>query len=305
MREHIVTLRRRGFVVAISGGVDSAVCAALAVRAVGAPRVFALLLPERESSPESTELGRAVVSTLGIASAEEDITGQLEAAGCYRRRDETIAGLVPGYGRGWGCKLVLPADRLDSDQLNVSALVVRSPAGETTQHRLPPRAYSEIVAATNFKQRVRTMLAYYHADRLHAAVVGTPNRLEYDLGFFVKGGDGLADVKPIAHLYKCQVYQLARALGVPSAVIERTPTTDTFTLPQTQEEFYYAVPLPLLDRLLHAYDNGVGASDAAAALDLAERQVARVYEDIARKRVAAEYLHLPGLLVGGVAPSGR
>jgi NAD+ synthase len=155
----------------------------------------------------------------------------------------------------------------------------------------------QVVAATSFKQRVRKMLEYYHADRLHHAVAGTPNRLEYDQGFFVKNGDGAADVKPIAHLYKTQVYQLADLLGIPDEIRERAPTTDTYSLPQTQEEFFFSLPYGQMDACLLARDHGVPPPLVAEALGLTPDQVARVYRDIDAKRAAARYLHAPALLI--------
>ena len=290
-------LKRRGFVVAMSGGVDSSVCAGLAVRAAGPKRVFGLFMPERDSDPESLAMAREWAELLGIEYTVEDIAPVLDALGCYRRRDAAIERVVPEYGTGWKSKIVLPGDRLESDRLNTFTLVVESPEGERTEHRLPPTEYREIVAATNFKQRVRKMLEYYHADRLHYAVVGTPNRLEYDQGFFVKGGDGLADVKPIAHLYKTQVYALADHLGVPASITDRPPTTDTYSLPQTQEEFYFALPALTMDLVLQAYNARESAEDAAVRLQLREDQVKRAYREIEQKRSTTRYLHLSAQLV--------
>ena len=296
LREQVgAVLKRRGVVVAMSGGVDSSVCAGLAVRALGPERVVGLAMPEADSDPDSLALAREWADVLGIELLVEDITPALRALGCYARRDAAVRRLVPEFGAGWRMKVVLPG--LDSDRLNVTRLVVRSPHGETRTLRLPADEYREIVAATSFKQRVRKTMEYFHADRLHYAVAGTPNRLEYDQGFFVKGGDGLADVKPIAHLYKTQVYALARHLGVPRGVTDRPPTTDTYSLPQTQEEFYFALPTPTLDALLHARDRGLSASDAAELAGVSENQAARAFVDIDRKRAAARYLHLPALLV--------
>ena len=290
-------LGRRGLVVAMSGGIDSSVCAALAVQAVGPRRVFGLFLPERESDPASLTLARDWAVQLGIDMAVEDIAPVLEGCGCYRRRDEAIRRVVPEFGDGWRSKVVLDVDRLESDRLNVSYLAVQPPGGAIRRVRLPAAEYRQIVAATNFKQRVRAMLAYYHADRLHYAVVGTPNRLEYDQGFFVKGGDGLADVKPIAHLYKTQVYQLAEHLGVPAAIRARVPTTDTYSLPQTQEEFYFSLPARTLDLVLHARDAGAEAADVASQLGYRPEQIDRAFVDIDRKRAVAAYLHQEPLLV--------
>jgi NAD+ synthase len=292
----LANLRRKGTVVGISGGVDSAVVAALCTRALGKERVLGLFMPERHSSEDALRLGSLVAATLGIETCTVDISGVLEAAGCYRGQEEVLRKAVPGYGPGWQFKLVLPSI-LDGERLNVTRLTVRSPDGATQTSRLGYRDYLQLVAATNYKQRVRKMTEYYHADRLSYAVAGTPNRLEYDQGFFVKQGDGAADFKPIAHLYKTQVYALARYLGVPEEVRQRPPTTDTFPLAQTQEEFYFALPYAQMDMCLYAVDHQVPAKDVAQALSLSEEQVERVFRDIVAKRRATHYLHQPPLFV--------
>lgn len=290
------TLRKRGAVVGLSGGVDSSVVAALCVRALGPDKVLGLFMPERDSSDDALVLGRMLASALAIEALTEDIGPALEGAGCYRRQDEAVRKVVPEYGAGWKCKLVLPSI-LEGDRLNVSRLVVQDPAGETRHIRLNAPAYLHLVAATNFKQRMRKMMEYHHADRLNYAVAGTPNRLEYDQGFFVKQGDGAADFKPIAHLYKTQVYRLAEYLGIPDEIRERPPTTDTYSMPQTQEEFYFALPYDRMDLCLYAHDHGVPAAEVAPAVSLTSEQVERVFKDIEAKRRATRYLHLPPLLV--------
>lgn len=295
-------LHRRGAVVGISGGIDSSVVAALCVRAFGPARVLGLFMNEAESSLDTIRLGRAVAARLGIPTVDEPLSPLLEAAGCYARRDAAIRRLIPEYGSGWRCKIVLPSVAL-ADRLRVFSLVVRSPDGKERSVRMPPDVYLQVVAATSFKQRLRKMLEYYHADRNGYAVAGTPNRLEYDQGFFVKNGDGAADVKPIAHLYKTQVYQLAELLEIPEEIRRRPPTTDTYSLPQSQEEFYFSLPYDRMDVCLYARDHGVSAADAAAAIGLSPEQVERVYRDIDAKRAAARYLHAPPLHAGGDATS--
>ena len=294
-------LKRRGLVVAMSGGVDSSVCAALAVRAFGPKRVFGLFMPERDSDPRSLELATELADKLGIEHVTEDIAPALAALGCYARRNDAIRKLVPEFRDDWKFKIVLPNGRFDTDRLNIFSIVIQSPDGEQRTLRLPPDVYRTIVAATNFKQRTRKMLEYYHADRLHYAVTGTPNRLEYDQGFFVKGGDGLADVKPIAHLYKTQVYQLAAHLGVPKGVTDRPPTTDTYSLPQGQDEFYFNLPAADMDRVLHAHNSGLSVDEAAPRLGLTPVQVERAYKDIESKRTTTRYLHMPPLFVEKIA----
>jgi NAD+ synthase len=289
------TLRRRGVVVGISGGVDSGVCAALAVRALGPAKVFGLLLPERESSQSGTERGLEVARQLGIAHEVVDITAALEALGCYAQRNAAIRKLFPEYAADWKCKIVIAGGA--AGRINHFRLVVQSPAGEERSARLPLPEYLAVVAATNYKQRVRKVLEYGHADRLNYAVIGTPNRLEYDQGFFVKNGDGAADLKPIAHLYKTQVYALALQLGLPEAVCRATPVTDTYSLAQGQDEFYFALPHAQMDLALWARNHGVAASEAAGVIGISETRLRHVYDDIAAKRRATRYLHLSSLLV--------
>jgi NAD+ synthase len=293
LRESVVeTLGRRGAVLGLSGGIDSSVVVALCARAFGPRHVLGVLMPEAESASETLRLGRLAAEPTEVETVLEDITDILAAAGCYRRRDDAIRSVLPEYGDGWKAKIVLPP-LTGGERFRVFSVVAEAPDGRRHETRLTADAYRAVVAATNFKQRVRKMLEYHHADRLHYAVVGTPNRLEYDQGFFVKNGDGAADVKPIAHLYKSQVYALAEHLGVPQEICERPPTTDTYALDQSQEEFYFGVSWRTLDVCLYANDNGYTSEDAASAVGLEPADVERVFRDIAAKRRAARYLHLP------------
>ena len=296
LRAQLRAMKKRGLVLGLSGGIDSSVSLALAVRAAGAQNVFGLFMPENDSDPESLRLGRLAAGTFGVEAAVEDIGPALKAMGCYERRDAFIRELVPDYGPGWASKIVI-ANALEGDGYNISSLVVRAPDGTERKLRLPAHVYLGIVAATNMKQRTRKQMEYYHADRLNFAVIGTPNRLEYDQGFFVKNGDGAADVKPIAHLYKSQVYALAAHLGVPEDIRRRPPTTDTYSLEQTQEEFYFSLPYDRMDLCLYGLNNGIAAAEVAAAAGLSEVQVERVWADIAAKRKATRYLHLGPQLV--------
>jgi NAD+ synthase len=300
LREIVIKrFRKRGIVVALSGGVDSSVVGALCVHALGKNHVCGILMPEKDSAPETYEMSRLISDHLGIHTVFEDITDILESVRCYQRRDDAIRTVVPEYGPGYKCKIVLP-NVLDDDLYRVFSVVVQSPEGKEKKVRLSPEAYLGIVAATNFKQRVRKMLEYYHADRLNYVVAGTPNRQEYDQGFFVKLGDGAADIKPIAHLHKTQVYQLAEFLGVPEQICKRPPTTDTYPMMQSQEEFYFSVPYDIMDLCLYGKNHGVSPAEVAAVAEITVEQVERVYRDIDAKRNATRYLHTPSLLIDKV-----
>ncbi len=288
-------LRKRGVIIAISGGVDSSVCAALAVRAFGASKVYGLMLPERDSSSNSLTRGKLITDQFGIAHAVEDIAPALDALGCYRWRDEAMQSVFPQYAANWKSKIAIAGGR--GGGFSYFKLVVQSPDGGFHEKRLPPREYLQILAATNFKQRVRKLSEYFHADRLNYAVIGTPNRLEYDQGFFVKNGDGAADLKPIAHLYKTQVYALARHLNIPDVICNAAPTTDTYSLQQGQDEFYFALTYDKMDVALWAHNHGIAIEALAAYLKITNDDAKFIYNDIAAKRLATKYLHAGPVLV--------
>lgn len=288
-------LRKRGLVVAISGGIDSSVCAALAVKALGPKKVFGLLLPERDSSGTSSNRGQELAEHLGIAYETQDIAPALEALGCYRQRDDAIRSVVPAYTDEWKSKIVI-AGGIDGG-INYFRLVAEDPQGVRQEHRLALAAYLQIVAATNYKQRIRKSVEYFHADRLNYAVTGTPNRLEYDQGFFVRNGDGSADLKPIAHLYKTQVYAMASYLDLPKAIVSAVPTTDTYTLAQGQDEFYFALPYKQMDLALWALNHDRSAAELAKLIGTTEAGAQRVFDDIRNKRRATRALHAAAELV--------
>lgn len=283
-------LHRQGAVVGISGGIDSSVALALCARAFGSQRVVGILLPERESSPESADLAHRLAARFDVQTVTEDITPALEGAGCYRRRDEAVKRVFPEFEPDWKSKITLPGNLLEEDRLNIFSLTVVKPDGSEQTQRLPLREYAQIVASSNFKQRARMSMLYYHAELRNYAVIGTPNKNERDMGFFVKYGDGGADINPIGHLFKSQVFQLARYLDVPIEIQQRPPTTDTYSAGSTQEEFFYRIPFEILDLVWLGYERGVARADIAAVLELSEDQVARVIADIERKRRATEYL---------------
>jgi NAD+ synthase len=283
-------LHRQGAVVGISGGIDSSVVLALCARAYGPERVLGLLLPEKESSPESADLAHELAAKYGVATLTEDISGVLDGFGCYQRRDEAIQRVFPQYAPGWNVKIVLPGDLLDQGTLNIFYLVVSDLEGNEYRKRLPLREYYQIVASSNFKQRARTNMLYYHAELRNYAVLGTPNKNEHDLGFFVKWGDGGYDLAPIRHLFKTQVYQLADTLGVPDSIKSRVPTTDTYPGGSTQEEFFYRLPFKTLDAIWYGFEKGIADDTIASTLDLTAEQVSRVIEDIKRKNRTTAYL---------------
>ncbi|HOT96876.1 MAG TPA: NAD(+) synthase [bacterium] len=292
------TLKKRGGVLGLSGGIDSAVVAALSVRALGSERVVALALPEKDSTPVSLELARALAEKLGIEFLVEEITAGLEGMGAYLRRDEAVQRIFPEYRPGMPFKITLQSTPLSNDRLHVFAITLVDDHGREQQKRLGPTEYAQIVAASNMKQRLRMTMLYYHAELRNYAVLGTGNKNEHMLGFFVKNGDGSADLMPILHLLKTQIYQLAEYLEIPQAIIQRKPTTDTYPAEVTQEEFFFRIPFGIMDKIWLESERGAGSAELASALNLEESQVQRVIEDIAQKQRATTVLRMPPLEYG-------
>lgn len=286
--------KRNGAVVGISGGIDSSVCFALAAKAFGPEKVLGVMLPEKDSSPDSEMLARELAAKFGIKAIKEEITGALSGFGCYERRDEAVKRVFPEYDPArWKMKIGVRQSGLFSNLPPIFYLTIIDPDGNVKDKMLPAREYLQIVAASNFKQRTRMSMLYYHAEALHYAVIGTPNKHEQEQGFFVKYGDGAGDVMPIGNLYKTQVYQLAEYLGVPKEIIVRTPTTDTYSAEQTQEEFFYQLPFHLMDRFWYGFENGYPPAEVASVMGETADRVESLFRNFERKRNTTEYLRMP------------
>jgi len=272
-------LQRRGAVIGISGGIDSSACLALSAKAFGPKNVTAIMLPEQDSSDDSRNLAEELAAAFGVTQTlVENITGALEGFGCYQRRDEAIGRVVTNFDPAVDkAKIEIKQDPA-STLPPIFSITVIKPDGEVISKLLPASEYLQIVAATNFKQRSRMSMLYYHAERLHAAVIGTPNKHEVEQGFFVKYGDGGADIMPIGHLYKTQVFQIAAHLGVPQGILDRTPTTDTYTAEQTQEDFFYQMPHTEMDLFWYGFENGYPAEEVAKVMDRTTEDVENIYK---------------------------
>jgi len=298
------TLHRMGGVVGLSGGIDSAVMAALAVRAFGPQRVLGLILPEHQSDPRSAVLATEVARQFQIRTETHEISSALEAFGAYQQQDAVLRKIRPDFGPGWRFNLSLPQDVLERDRIGIYTLNVESPQGVRGSHRISWAQFRALVAAANVKQRVRMIYLYNAAERDNYAVIGTTNRSEMVLGFYCLHGDGAVDLEPIAHLYKSQVIQLGRALGVPPAVIERTPTPDTWSLPVSDAEYYFCMDYPKLDAILAGWEQGLGSGQLATKIGMEEQQVARAFRDFEAKRRGTTRLRMtpPSILSKETSP---
>src|SRR6185312_7075100 len=297
-----VITKRKGAVVGISGGIDSSVTLALTAKAIGPENVIGILLPEKDSSNESKELALKLANQLGVKTIEENITGALEGFGCYRRRDEAVKSVFPEYNpQEYSMKIGINPGGISRNLPPVFSLTIVDRNGKEKNKILPAKEYLQIVAASNFKQRCRMSMLYYHAERLYYAVIGTPNKHEVEQGFFVKHGDGGADIMPISHLYKTQVYQLAQHLNIPKEIIERTPTSDTYSAEQTQQEFFFQLPFHELDLLWYGYENGYEPLEVGDALGKKEEEIKSIFGNFKRKQKTTEYLRMKPIVTSDLS----
>jgi NAD+ synthase len=289
----IHVLKRRGAIIGISGGIDSSVTLALAVQALGSDKVIGIMMPENDSSPDSKMLALELAAKFKIKTIEENLTSALTGFGCYTRRDEAVKSVIPDFNPEKDkFKIEIKQNVSNMKMPPIFYVTVYFANGTVESKMLPTKAYLQIVAASNFKQRSRMTMLYYHAEANHYAVIGTPNKHEVKQGFFVKYGDGGADVMPIGHLFKTQVYELARYLGVPDEIIRRTPTTDTYTAEQTQEDFFYQLPFETMDLIWYGWENGYSPEEIGNVMGYTADEVLNIFTSFERKMRTTEYLRM-------------
>lgn len=288
-------LKRYGGVVGISGGIDSSVTLALAAKAFGPDKVLGIMLPEKDSSSDSEILAKKLADKFGVKAITENISAALQGFNCYERRDQAVKRVIPEYDPA-KYKMKIGIKTAPQSKLPpLFSVIIIDENGNEKSAKLPAKEFLQIVAASNFKQRTRMSMLYYHAECLHYAVIGTPNKHETDQGFFVKYGDGGADIMPIGTLYKTQVYQIARHIGIPQEIIDRTPTTDTYSAEQTQEEFFYQFPFEIMDLLWYGYENNYDPFEVGSVMGLSAEETHNIFANFKRKHETTEYLRLSPL----------
>jgi len=293
----LIKIKRKGAVIGISGGVDSSLTLALAVNALGSKKVVGILLPEKDSSDDSKAFALKLAKKFNVQIIEENITDALNGFDCYKRRDEAVMRVFPEYNPD-NHKMKIGINKSGLNQLlpPVFTLTIIDSIGNEKHKILPSKEYLQIVAASNFKQRSRMSMLYYHAERLHFIVVGTANKHELEQGFFVKSGDGSADIMPIAHLYKSQVYQLAEYMGIPDEILNRIPTSDTYSAEQTQEEFFFQLPYFEMDLIWYAMEHEINPEEVSKVLNKTTDEIIHIYSNLSRKRRTTEFLRMSPIL---------
>jgi len=284
------SFKHKGAVIGLSGGIDSAVVAELCVHALGKERALGVILPEKESNPISAEFGKKQAKKMSIETITVDITENLESLNVYERRNAVIKSIFPTFDESYKFHVTLPQNLLEKDRLNYHSITIEDKNGNRQKKRIPGPDWLKISACQNMKQRIRMIQLYFYAERNNYLVAGTTNKTEVMQGFYVKFGDGGVDIEPIAHLYKSQIFELSRHLGVIDEIINRPPSPDTYSLPVTDEEFYFCIDYQLLDLLLYAYENDVPIDQVSNVLVLGEDKIQRAFRDFKAKERATWHI---------------
>ena len=279
--------RKRGVVIGISGGIDSAVAVKLCCGAVGKENVLGIILPEKESNPQSQEFAKKYCEKLGIKYEIEDITSILDSSEIYQTREKIVKKYFPDYNQSCKYRIVF-SENFDSDGLSIPYLEVNDGNNQIHKIKLSLNDYFTITAATNIKHRIRMTRLYFHAEKNNFLVCGTTNKAEFQQGYFVKYGDGGVDIEPLANLYKTQIYQLGKYLEIPNEIIDRKASPDTWSFGVSDEEFFYSLPYEIVDLVLFAKEKSVTLNDICSTLDLKEEKVKRILNSIERKLQASK-----------------
>jgi NAD+ synthase len=272
--EVLGALHRKGVVVALSGDLDSAVVATLAVRALGPMRVLGLLLPERGTPPERTARACTLAASLHIETASEDLDAALEGTGYFRRFSAALAKALPGVDLTWRTRLSFPP-QTEEGRLNVSLLTAEAPDGTRRSARLSSPVLLELVSVMRLRQRVRAALVAVQAERRHFAVAASPGRFEPAPGLPLELPPA-GTLEPTAQLYATQVHALSRYLGLPDDLRAASVWPDPLPLPPEH-----------VDLCLYALNNHLPSEEVAKALGVAPRRVEQTFRVLEAKQRTA------------------
>lgn len=287
------TLKKDGIVIGVSGGVDSALIATLAVEALGNDHVYGLILPEKESSPSSRELAMRLCKKLKIPYGEVPITPMLESFGIYTQKEALIRELFPQYDPAvHTTNLFLPPGISTTSLLALPSIRLSDENGSISTKRLSAPQYLKLISLQNVKQRTRMIVLYMQAEKMNYSVSGTTNKSELLTGYFVKFGDGGVDLEPIADIYKLQVYKLSELLKIDAKIISRPPSPDTWSHFTSDEDFYLRMPYDILDQLLYAEEHNLPSAIVFKNTGLSASQIESAYKHIHTMKHASLMLQL-------------
>jgi len=282
--------KRKGAVIGISGGIDSALTCTLCIKAIGKENVLGVLMPEKDSNPKSTIYAKNLCEKLGMRFVTIDITNVLDSFKVYSTREQIIKKYFPRFTNQDRYRIVVPNRLVNNSSISLPHLEILDIENQTHKIRLSLHDYLDLIAATSIKHRTRMTMLYYYAEKNHFVVAGTTNKSELVQGYYVKYGDGGVDIEPLAEIYKTQVYQISSHLGIPDEIINRKPSPDTWNFEVSDEDFFFGLPYRTLDLIWYASENNIQPEKISIELGLTLEQLELIMDDQRKKWKSSQHM---------------
>ena len=280
--------QKRGAVIGISGGIDSAVMAAICAKSIDPKQVLGIIMPEKESDPTSQILAKKVVEQYQIETKIIDITSILESFGVYSIKEQIVKEKFSNFNNNCKYRVTIPSKI--SNSAGIPFLEILDDKNKKYQFKISTSEFLTLIASSSIKHRVRMTLLYYYAEKNNFCVVGTTNKSEFLQGYFVKYGDGGTDLEPLTNLYKSQIYQIGEFLKVPNEILEKDASADIWSFNTSDEEFFYSVPYHIVDLILYARENNMTKSEIEKISNLSLEQIEKLLQFQNQKQVKSQHM---------------
>ena len=281
-------LQKRGAVVGISGGIDSAITTAICAKSMGSKQVLGLIMPEKESDPTSQILAKKVAEQFQIETEIIDITSILESFGVYNIKEKIVKEKFSNFNNKCKYRITVPSKM--SNSAGIPFLEVLDEYNKKYQLKISSSEFLTLTASTSIKHRVRMTLLYFYAEKNNFCVVGTTNKSEFLQGYFVKYGDGGTDVEPLTNLYKSQIYQIGEFLKMPDEILKKDASADVWSFNTNDEEFFYSVPYNIVDLILYARENNMTKLEIQKISNLSLEQIKSLLQFQNQKQIKSQHM---------------